>query len=85
MRMLHTEDMTPHYATTLNHWKRKFLSRLDEVRSLGYDERLIRLWNFYLSYCEAAFEERRVHCVQTMFGKPKSHIDVSTSMAVHQN
>ena len=84
MRMLHTEDMTPHYATTLNHWKRKFLSRLDEVRSLGYDERLIRLWNFYLSYCEAAFEERRVHCVQTMFGKPKSHIDVSTSMAVHQ-
>lgn len=80
MRMLHTEDMTPHYATTLNHWKRKFLNRLDEVRALGFDERLIRLWNFYLSYCEAGFEERRVHCVQTMFGKPKSRVDVSTSM-----
>ncbi len=80
MRMLHTEDMTPHYATTLNHWKRKFLARLDEVRALGFDERLIRLWNFYLSYCEAGFEERRVHCVQTMFGKPKSRVDVSTAM-----
>lgn len=81
MRMLHTEDMTPHYATTLNHWKRKFLSRLDDVRALGFDERLIRLWNFYLSYCEAGFEERHVHCVQTMFGKPKSRVDVSTSMS----
>ena len=78
--MLHTEDMTPHYATTLNHWKQKFLARLDDVRALGYDENLIRLWNFYLSYCEAGFEERRVHCVQTMFGKPKSRVDVSTSM-----
>lgn len=81
MRMLHTEDITPHYATTLNHWKRKFLGRLDEVRALGYDEHLIRLWNFYLSYCEAAFEERRVHCVQMMFGKPKSRVDVSTSLS----
>ncbi|QEG21901.1 SAM-dependent methyltransferase [Mariniblastus fucicola] len=81
MRMLHTEDMTPHYATTLNHWKRRFLSRLEAVRSLGYDENLIRMWNFYLSYCEAGFEERRVHCVQTMFGKPGSKIDVSTSMS----
>ena len=80
MRMLHTEDMTPHYAMTLNHWKKRFLSRLDEVRSLGFDDRLIRMWNFYLSYCEAGFEERRVHCVQTMFGKPKSKIDLSTSM-----
>ena len=80
MRMLHAEDMTPHYATTLNHWKRKFLAQLDDVRALGYDEQLIRLWNFYLSYCEAAFEERRVHCVQVMFGKPKSRVDVSTSM-----
>ena len=81
MRMLHTEDMTPHYATTLNHWKRKFLARLDDVRALGFDENLIRLWNFYLSYCEAGFEERRVHCVQTMFGKPRCRVDVSTSMS----
>jgi len=78
MRMLHTEDMTPHYATTLNHWKQRFLSRLVEVRQLGFDERLIRMWNFYLSYCEAGFEERRVHCVQTMFGKPKSKLDLSS-------
>ena len=71
--------MTPHYATTLRHWKQRFLSRLDELRGLGFDERLIRLWNFYLSYCEAGFEERRVHCVQMMFAKPKSPIDLSAS------
>lgn len=75
MRMLHSEDMTPHYATTLKHWKRRFLARLEDVRALGFDERLIRLWNFYLSYCEAGFAERRVHCVQMMFGKPLSPID----------
>ncbi len=75
MRMLHLDDMTPHYATTLSHWKERFLSRLGDVRGLGYDEHLIRLWNFYLSYCEAAFEERRVNCVQVMFGRPESRLD----------
>ena len=75
MRMLHLEDITPHYATTLSHWKERFLSKLDQVRDLGYDEHLIRLWNFYLSYCEAAFEERRVNCVQVMFARPESRVD----------
>ena len=80
MRMLHMEDITPHYAKTLRCWKDKFLAKLDAVRELGYDERLIRMWNFYLSYCEAGFDERRVHCVQVMFGRPESVIDSSTAM-----
>ncbi len=77
MRMLHLDDMTPHYALTLNHWKQRFLSKLDHVRDQGYDDRLIRLWNFYLSYCEAAFEERRVNCVQVVFGRPSSQTDAA--------
>lgn len=82
MRMLHMEDITPHYAATLRHWKDAFLTRLNGVRELGYDERLIRMWNFYLSYCEAGFEERRVHCTQLIFARPDSPIDLSTSTAV---
>lgn len=82
MRMLHLDDMTPHYATTLMHWKQRFLAKLDAVRELGYDEHLIRLWNFYLSYCEAAFEERRVNCVQVMFGRPESRNDPASMFSM---
>jgi cyclopropane-fatty-acyl-phospholipid synthase len=45
------------YAETLRRWREAFLARLNEVRQLGYDERFIRTWEFYLAYCEAAFEE----------------------------
>ena len=75
MRLLQHVDITPHYATTLNCWKREFLSQLDQIRELGYDGRLIRLWHFYLCYCEAAFAERHVHCVQAIFSKPGSTLD----------
>ena len=43
------------YALTLARWRERFLARRDEVRALGFDERFIRLWEFYLAYCEAAF------------------------------
>jgi cyclopropane-fatty-acyl-phospholipid synthase len=49
------EDIGPHYATTLNRWRRRFHSRLHMVRELGFDERFIRMWDFYLATCEAAF------------------------------
>jgi len=43
------------YAETLRHWRRSFGERRRELRSLGYDERFARLWDFYLAYCEAGF------------------------------
>jgi cyclopropane-fatty-acyl-phospholipid synthase len=43
------------YARTLASWRQRFLARLDAVRALGFDERFIRIWDFYLGYCEAAF------------------------------
>lgn len=79
MRMLHQEDITPHYVITLRHWRRQFMSKLDEVRRLGYDDAFIRLWHFYLCYCEAAFSERRVHNVHLMFAKSNCPIDPSTA------
>jgi cyclopropane-fatty-acyl-phospholipid synthase len=54
------EDIGRHYATTLNHWRRNFLGRLDDVRALGYPTELIRLWEFYLCYCEGGFLERSI-------------------------
>ena len=52
------------YEITLRQWRERFLQRLPEVRQLGFDDRFIRIWDFYLAYCEAAFSERNVDVVQ---------------------
>jgi cyclopropane-fatty-acyl-phospholipid synthase len=74
MRLLHLEDIGLHYATTLEHWRRVFMARLDEVRQLGYPESFIRMWEFYLASCEGAFLERAVSDVQVVFTKPQSRL-----------
>jgi cyclopropane-fatty-acyl-phospholipid synthase len=63
-------DFGPHYATTLAMWRSRFMARLDEVRGLGYDERFIRMWEYYLAYCEGAFRARHVGDVQVLLTKP---------------
>lgn len=69
-RWLHWEDITPHYAETLRGWRERFMARRDEARQLGFDERFLRMWEFYLCYCEAAFEERCIQSVQFVLGRP---------------
>ena len=64
------EDIGPHYAETLRHWRRAFFAKLDEVRALGYPERFVRLWDFYLTYCEAGFEEGVIGDLQVVLTKP---------------
>ncbi|WP_417734918.1 class I SAM-dependent methyltransferase [Rosistilla oblonga] len=69
---LHTvEDLSPHYARTLHAWRQRFMRRLDDVRRLGFDDRFIRMWEYYLCYCEAAFSEQAVRVVQVVWDKPK--------------
>jgi cyclopropane-fatty-acyl-phospholipid synthase len=70
MRVIHLEDIGPHYATTLRHWHDRFNSRLEKVRKLGYSDVFIRLWQFYLSYCESAFIERAIGNVQMLIMRP---------------
>lgn len=83
LRLVHLEEMSDHYAETLRRWRRNFWSRIADVRQLGYDERFIRKWDYYLRYCEAAFEERQVNVVQMLLAKPRCHIDpVSFAMPV---
>ena len=52
------------YAETLRRWRHAFLARADEVRAQGFDERFVRLWEFYLAYCEAAFDAGNTDVVQ---------------------
>ncbi len=52
------------YARTLATWSRRFMSRLADVRALGFDERFVRIWQFYLAYCEAAFARKNTDVVQ---------------------
>ena len=66
---VHLEDIGPHYAETLRRWRAAFETRLDAVRGLGFDERFVRLWRFYLAYCEAGFEERYLGDVQLVLRK----------------
>ena len=69
-QLLHLEEFGDHYARTLTHWRDNFWSRLPQVRSLGFDERFIRTWHYYLCYCEAGFRERLIDVSQSLFAKP---------------
>jgi len=54
----------PDYAETLRRWRRQFLAERRAILQLGFDERFMRLWEFYLAYCEAAFDEANIDVVQ---------------------
>ena len=70
LRLIHMEDITPHYARTLRCWRERFFNRIDEVRQMGFSESFIRMWEYYLCYCEGAFWERYIGDVQMIFSKP---------------
>lgn len=70
MRVIHLEDIGSHYATTLRHWHNRFFAHIDEVREFGYSDAFIRMWQFYLSYCESAFIERAIGNVQMLVMRP---------------
>jgi cyclopropane-fatty-acyl-phospholipid synthase len=69
-RLFNLEDIGPSYALTLRHWRQRFLAQLDRVRELGYPERFMRMWEFYLSYCEGGFLERSIGDVQLLLTRP---------------
>ena len=69
LQIVHLEDIGPHYARTLAEWRTRFFDCIDEVRALGFSERFIRLWEFYLGYCEAGFLERSIGDVQVLLAK----------------
>ncbi len=69
LRIVHLEDIGPHYATTLARWRDNLFANLDEVRALGYPESFVRMWEFYLCYCEAGFAERALGDVHMLLAR----------------
>jgi cyclopropane-fatty-acyl-phospholipid synthase len=70
LKLFHLEDIGPSYALTLAAWRERFHTHAAQVRALGYDERFVRMWDFYLAYCEAGFRERSTGDVQMLLVKP---------------
>jgi cyclopropane-fatty-acyl-phospholipid synthase len=70
LKLFHLEDIGPHYARTLELWRHNFFAQLAKVRQLGYSDQFIRLWEFYLCYCEGGFAERQLGDVQMLLTKP---------------
>jgi cyclopropane-fatty-acyl-phospholipid synthase len=50
------DDIAPHYVRTLAAWRTAFLGQRDAVRSMGFDERFIRMWEYYLALSEVGFD-----------------------------
>ena len=70
LQMSNLRDITRDYADTLNVWHEGFLEKLDEVKEMGFDDRFIRMWRYYLSYCEGGFRERIIGTYQITMTKP---------------
>jgi cyclopropane-fatty-acyl-phospholipid synthase len=66
------ENIGLHYVHTLRAWRDRFHAALSEVRQLGFDDRFIRMWEYYLDYCTAAFTECHVSDVQLVFVKDRT-------------
>lgn len=69
MSVTRVDDIGLHYATTLRHWRKNFFAKIDHVRNLGYPETFIRMWEYYLCYCEGGFLERSISDVHLVAEK----------------
>jgi len=71
LEMVGMQEIGEDYGKTLDIWRQRFNSKLDQVRKLGFDEIFIRMWDYYLCYCQGAFEERVIGTSQLLFAKPE--------------
>jgi cyclopropane-fatty-acyl-phospholipid synthase len=74
LQLVHLQDIGIDYAHTLKAWRESFFDRIDDVRKLGYPEEFIRMWHYYLCYCEGGFLERAISDVQLVFDKPDARL-----------
>ena len=72
LAMIDMEDITKHYAITLNRWRKNFVDVLPKIKEMGYSQAFINMWEFYFLYCEAGFLERNIGDVQLIFAKSES-------------
>ena len=72
LKLFHMEDIGPHYARTLKLWRERLMAKQAEVRAQGFPDSFLRMWEYYLCYCEGGFEEGQLGDVQMLLTKPRS-------------
>lgn len=72
LRLFDLEDIGPHYATTLQRWRENVLQQGEQLHALGYRREFLRMWEFYLCYCEGGFLERAIGDVHMLLAKPEN-------------
>ncbi|RCS30459.1 class I SAM-dependent methyltransferase [Rhodanobacter denitrificans] len=70
LALIGLEDFGASYALTLKAWRGRFMAKLAQVRTQGFDERFIRMWEFYLAYCEGGFRERSIGVSHLLLARP---------------
>ena len=70
LALIQLEDFGPSYARTLQAWRERFMDRLPQVRAMGFDDRFMRMWEFYLAYCEGGFRERSIGVAHLLMARP---------------
>lgn len=83
MQLHDFEDIGQHYALTLKIWRHNFFEQLEQIKALGFDQRFIRMWEYYLCYCEGGFMERSISAAQFVFAKTQWRSQ--QSLALHSN
>ena len=77
LTLFHSEAFASSYAKTLELWHERFITNYEKVISLGYPGSFIRLWEYYLKYCQAGFEERVIDIQHLCFKKPRSNYELN--------
>ncbi|KAL7548553.1 hypothetical protein ACHAWF_011841 [Thalassiosira exigua] len=82
----HIDNIGLHYAETLAEWRRRFNANESVVRKMGFDDVFLRVWNYYMTYCEAGFRSQTEHCLILVFSRPgcRSLVPLSESRSVTQ-
>ena len=75
MQIVNLQDITTHYAKTLAAWRQRFNRGINEVLAQGYSNYFVKMWEFYLCYCEGGFAERVIGTTQVVFAKPQARLD----------
>ncbi|MGA7298455.1 MAG: cyclopropane-fatty-acyl-phospholipid synthase family protein [Rhodanobacteraceae bacterium] len=70
LALLRQTDFGDSYARTLEAWRERFMVRLDAIQAQGFDESFVRMWEFYLAYCEGGFRERSIGVSHLLMARP---------------
>lgn len=81
LTLVQADEIGLHYAETLRRWRKNLLANRDRIEALGYDDRFLRLWEFYLCYCEGGFLERAIGTAQLVYARSGAGITAPLPVA----